>query len=107
MIGFSNTSSVLIIDIYPGRAGAAVAANNLTRCLLGAGASAAIVPMINAMGSGWAYVLLGLLYVGCSPVLFLIMRNGVKWRAEMAEAEERKVREKNAAGRGEGADRDS
>ncbi|RBA10039.1 hypothetical protein FPRO05_05975 [Fusarium proliferatum] len=45
------------------KAGTASAANNLTRCLIGAGASAAIVPMIDAMGTGWAFTLVGGLYV--------------------------------------------
>lgn len=91
MIGFNNTSNVLIVDIYPGKAGAATAANNLTRCLLGAVASAVIVPMINGMGSGWAFTLLGLLYVVFAPVLGLIMRHGVKWRREIREKEERRA----------------
>lgn len=104
LTGFSNTSNVLIVDIHPGRAGAAVAANNLTRCLLGAASSAVIVPMINAMGSGWAFTLIGLLYVVFSPVLLLIMKKGVAWRAEEAEKEERKRRRKEEAGAGVGED---
>lgn len=34
-----NTVSVLLVDIFPGRAGAASAASNLVRCWLGAGVS--------------------------------------------------------------------
>ncbi|KAK3934746.1 putative major facilitator superfamily transporter protein [Diplogelasinospora grovesii] len=90
MIGFSNSVNVLIVDIYPGKAGAAVAANNLTRCLLGAAASAVIVPMINAMGAGWAYTLIGLLYVVGAPLMWLVMRDGIKWRKEIRDKEERK-----------------
>lgn len=90
MIGFNNTSSVLIVDMYPGRAGAATAANNLTRCLIGAGATAAVTPMINAMGSGWAFTVFGFLYLLGAPMLLLIMRNGIKWRRMMKEKEERK-----------------
>jgi multidrug resistance protein len=118
MIGFNNCANTLIIDVYPGRAGAATAANNLTRCLLGAVASAVIVPMINAMGAGWAYTLIGLLYVVFSPALYLVMKNGMRWRAEERAREEKKAasdeakrQNKGLAGEavvsGEGEDEDS
>ncbi|KAJ4417555.1 hypothetical protein N0V82_006114 [Gnomoniopsis sp. IMI 355080] len=90
MIGFNNTSSVLIVDMYPGRAGAATAANNLTRCLIGSAATAAITPMINSMGIGWSFTLYGFLYLLGAPMLLLIMKNGIKWRRRLKEKEERK-----------------
>lgn len=90
MIGFSNSTMVLVTDMYPGRAGAATAANNLTRCLLGAAATAAITPMIEGLGSGWAFSILGFLYLLGAPVLLLIMKNGIKWRRALKEKEERK-----------------
>ncbi|PFH57176.1 hypothetical protein XA68_15405 [Ophiocordyceps unilateralis] len=84
IIGFNNTSNVLLVDMYPGKAGTATAANNLTRCLVGAGASAAIVPMINAMGVGWAFTLAGGMLVLCLPAILLIVSCGQKWRNERA-----------------------
>jgi multidrug resistance protein len=47
-----NTVSVLLVDMYPGKAGSATAANNLVRCWLGAGATSGVVPMINKIGMG-------------------------------------------------------
>ncbi|KAK3947279.1 major facilitator superfamily domain-containing protein [Pseudoneurospora amorphoporcata] len=82
MIGFNNSVNTLIADIYPGKAGAATAANNLTRCLLGAASSAVILPMVDGIGSGWAYTLFGVLYVGFSPLLAVLMRRGMRWRVE-------------------------
>ncbi|CAM1510918.1 Fc.00g084310.m01.CDS01 [Cosmosporella sp. VM-42] len=96
MIGFNNTTNALLVDIHPGKAGTATAANNLTRCLVGAGASAAIVPMIDAIGTGWAFTLLGGLYIVCSPALLALMIWGVKWRAELKTKEERKKAAKSA-----------
>ncbi|WYZ44731.1 hypothetical protein EsH8_VIII_000047 [Colletotrichum jinshuiense] len=90
MIGFNNTTNTLIIDIHPGRAGTATAANNLTRCLLGAGATAAIIPMIDGMGVGWAFTLLALLYVVFSPALLAIMYWGVEWRQAAKQKENEK-----------------
>ncbi|OLN87526.1 Quinidine resistance protein 2-like protein 2 [Colletotrichum chlorophyti] len=90
MIGFNNTTNTLIIDIHPGRAGTATAANNFTRCLLGAGATAAIIPMINGMGVGWAFTLLALLYIICSPALLATMYWGIKWRRAAKDKEQKK-----------------
>ncbi|KAL0944978.1 MFS multidrug transporter [Colletotrichum truncatum] len=94
MIGFNNTTNTLIVDIHPGRAGTATAANNFTRCLLGAAATAAILPMINGMGVGWAFTLLALLYIVCSPSLLAVMYWGVKWRKA---AKEKELKKKSAA----------
>ncbi|KAI0159284.1 major facilitator superfamily transporter [Pestalotiopsis sp. NC0098] len=85
MIGFSNTVNTLIVDVNPGNAGAATASNNLTRCLVGAAASAVIEPMIKGIGSGWAFFILGALQLVLAPVLFLIMKNGIKWRKSKEE----------------------
>ncbi|ERT01196.1 hypothetical protein HMPREF1624_02438 [Sporothrix schenckii ATCC 58251] len=90
MIGFNNATSVLLIDVSPGHAGAAVAANNLARCLLGALFSAVIVPMINKLGIGWAFVLLGLLYAAFLPLMFLLMRNGIRYRREKKAKDDRR-----------------
>lgn len=82
--------NVLMVDIYPGQAATATAANNIVRCELGAAASAAIVPMSQAMGNGWSYTLLALIFVAYSPLLFWTMNSGVKWRqAKKAKAEKK------------------
>ncbi|KAI0403802.1 major facilitator superfamily domain-containing protein [Xylaria palmicola] len=84
LVAFSNLLSTLIVDINPTAAGAATAANNLTRCLVGAGASALINPLMNAVGSGWAFTIIALSYVVFFPALWLVLRNGVKWREAKA-----------------------
>lgn len=89
LIGFNNTASALLVDVNPGKAGTATAANNLTRCLVGAGASAAIVPLIETVGDGWAFTLVGALYIAFSPLLWLVVRNGMRWRQRAREREER------------------
>ncbi|KAG7414270.1 Itaconate transport protein [Fusarium oxysporum f. sp. rapae] len=96
VVGFNNTVNSLLIDIHPRKAGTASAANNLTRCLVGAGASAAIVPMIDAMGTGWAFTLVGGLYVLGCPILITVMVRGVKWREELRVKEEKKQKAKEA-----------
>ncbi|KAL2137317.1 hypothetical protein VTI74DRAFT_5048 [Chaetomium olivicolor] len=88
--GFFTILSVLMVDVYPQAPATATAANNLVRCWLGAGAAAVIVPMINAMSTGWAYTFIALLYLLMAPLLWVIMRWGPKWRAERIAAEKAK-----------------
>ncbi|RGP78214.1 dityrosine transporter [Fusarium longipes] len=90
IVGFNNTTNSLLIDIHPGKPGTASAANNLTRCLVGAGASAAIIPMIDAMGVGWAFTLVGGLYILGCPVLIALMIWGIRWREELRVKRARK-----------------
>ena len=79
-----------MVDIFPGRPATATAANNITRCLLGAAASAAIGPMSDAMGNGWAYTVLALLFVLSSAGPLACMKYGIKWRkAKKAKAEQK------------------
>ncbi|KAH7171294.1 major facilitator superfamily domain-containing protein [Dactylonectria macrodidyma] len=83
IVGLNNTSNALLMDIHPGKVGTASAAGNLSRCLLGAGATAAIAPMVNAMGTGWAFTLAGALVALCTPLVFVLMTFGMKWRKEL------------------------
>lgn len=97
MIGYSNATNILLVDIHPGRAGTATAANNLTRCLIGAGASAAIVPMMDGMGVGPAFTLIGGVYFLLTLPLLVIVKFGMKWRAENKAKLEAKKEKKLAA----------
>lgn len=84
-----NSMNLLLVDLYPNSPSTASAANNLTRCLMAAGGSAVIEPMIHAMGKGWAYTFIGLLIIVLSPMLYIVTRHGPKWR------EERRIRLQN------------
>ncbi|KAL7913605.1 major facilitator superfamily domain-containing protein [Trichoderma velutinum] len=95
-----NSMNLLLVDLYPNSPSTASAANNLTRCLMAAGGSAVIEPMIRVMGTGWAYTLIGILIIALSPSLFIVTRYGPVWR------EERRVRlENKEAARKHSADR--
>ena len=86
--------NVLMIDIYPGKPSVASAANNLFRCELGAVFTAIILPLINAIGTGWAYTILALLFLGFTPMLLVIMQKGPIWRKERKAKEEKAKLEK-------------
>ncbi|KAH9889714.1 major facilitator superfamily transporter [Xylariomycetidae sp. FL2044] len=101
MIGFSNMVSILIVDINPGHAGAATAANNLTRCLLGAAATAVVAPMVRGIGAGWSFTIIALLFVALSPAIWLIMARGPRWRRERRDRERRNEERREADDGGE------
>jgi multidrug resistance protein len=88
-----NPMSVLIIDLHRSRPATAGAAANLARCLLGAGGSAVANPMIEAMGNGWAFTLVGLVELAFLPILILPIKYGIQWRAEKQDRIEAKQRE--------------
>ena len=97
IIGYALTFTyqvlnVLMVDIYPGKPAVATAANNLVRCEIGAVFSAIILPIINAIGIGWAYTILALVFMAFAPMLLVIMRKGPRWRREKkAKAEKAKL----------------
>ncbi|KAE8380248.1 major facilitator superfamily domain-containing protein [Aspergillus bertholletiae] len=82
LTGAFTTVSTLLVDLYPGNASAATASNNFVRCLLGAGATALIDPMLNAMGRGWCFTLIGFVMLGTAPLLGIVVRFGPRWRQE-------------------------
>ncbi|KAM3511370.1 hypothetical protein MY11210_004979 [Beauveria gryllotalpidicola] len=80
LIGMNNATNVLLVDMHPGKAGTATAANNLGRCLIGAGATAAIIPLERAIGVGEAFTIVGSLFFICLAPLALLALKGMKWR---------------------------
>ncbi|KAE8324467.1 major facilitator superfamily domain-containing protein [Aspergillus sergii] len=82
LTGAFNTVSTLLVDLYPGNASAATASNNFVRCLLGAGATALIDPMLNAMGRGWCFTFITFVMLGTAPLLGVVVRFGPRWREE-------------------------
>jgi MFS family permease len=85
-----NTLSVLVVDLYPQNPATAAAANNLVRCLMGAGATAIVLYMINAMGRGWCFTFIALVLLVLSPLLWVLQKRGPQWR------EARRVRKEAA-----------
>ncbi|KAI2628003.1 MFS general substrate transporter [Hypomontagnella submonticulosa] len=89
-LGLVSTSSVLnalVADVRPGKTSAASAANNIIKFGLGAAMAALINPLTQAVGPGKAYSIIALMYVLLLPCLYLLLRNGMRWRREIREKE--------------------
>lgn len=83
-----NVLATLIVDLHPKAPATATAANNLVRCLVGAGGSAVIDLVIQGVGRGWTFTILALLMALCIPGLMLIEKRGPAWRQRKAERAE-------------------
>lgn len=95
LTGAFNCMSVMLIDYYPLSPSTATAANNLVRCLVGAGGTGIINIMVSAMGRGWCFMFIAAVVTATSPILWVLLKWGPGWR------EERRVRmetEKEDAG---------
>ncbi|KAI0190955.1 major facilitator superfamily transporter [Xylaria flabelliformis] len=74
------TFGTLTTDLNPGRSSTAAASANILRALLAAGGTAALQPIIDAVGAGWCFTIFGFLVAACGPLLLLEIRIGPKWR---------------------------
>ncbi|KAF7518611.1 hypothetical protein G7054_g13391 [Neopestalotiopsis clavispora] len=72
--------NTLVVDTHHESPATALAANNLFRCLLSAGATALAVPLINRIGIGWTSVFIAGVWIFFSPCLWLVLKYGAKWR---------------------------
>ncbi|KAJ9317094.1 hypothetical protein DTO271D3_2833 [Paecilomyces variotii] len=99
LTGSFNTVSTLLVDMYPNSAATATASNNFVRCLLGAGATALVVPMIDGMGRGWCFTLVAFVMLGTIPLLLVVIRFGPGWREERRLKQEAAQAEMGAARR--------
>ncbi|KAJ5408052.1 hypothetical protein N7509_001935 [Penicillium cosmopolitanum] len=88
LTGAFNTVSTLLVDLYPTQAAKATAANNFVRCLLGAGATALIDPMLSAMGRGWCFTFIALVMMATSPLLLWEIHRGPAWREARRQKQE-------------------
>ncbi|KAL2866070.1 MFS general substrate transporter [Aspergillus lucknowensis] len=84
-----SSLNTLVVDINPETPATAVAANNLFRCLLGAGAVAVAKPLIDRIGIGWAATFVAGLLVVFSPCLWAVYLRGYRWRRGRRERRER------------------
>lgn len=72
--------NVLIVDLYYSTPATAMAANNLVRCSLGAGAAAAVTPLINKLGVQLTYGIVAGNLLAIAPLLMIVYAKGWSWR---------------------------
>lgn len=76
-----QTYGALIVDIFPEKTGAAAASKNIIRCTLAGILVAVLDLLVNAVGYGWTFTLLGLLdATTCVGATVALNRWGKAWR---------------------------
>ncbi|PVI04611.1 MFS general substrate transporter [Periconia macrospinosa] len=84
----------LLVDLYPQSPATVTAALNVCRCLMSAAGTSIVQYMIDAMGLGWCYTFVGLVLLASTPLSFIGMKWGPKWREERFLRMEKKAEEK-------------
>jgi multidrug resistance protein len=82
-----STQSVImtyLVDVFHDRSAAASASLNLARCLLAAGGTSFVMPMINGIGVGWAFTVCVATQVLALGLLVVQWKFGARWRREAA-----------------------
>lgn len=78
-----NIFNTLLVDIFPESPSTAAAAASITRCALAALGVAVLQPLLDALGRGWYFTVLGLVSGAAgSAAVWAIQTHGMKWRSQ-------------------------
>ncbi|EMD39625.1 hypothetical protein CERSUDRAFT_63234 [Gelatoporia subvermispora B] len=80
-VAVMNIVSTTLVDLAPEMSSSITACNNLCRCSFGAICVSVIDLILNAIGTGWTYVLLAGPCLAVFPAVYIVMLKGPKWRA--------------------------
>lgn len=96
LTGSFNVMNVMLVDNYPQKPATATAANNLCRCLMGAGGTAGIIYVVNALGRGWTFTLVAGIVFITSSILLVLLKYGGKWRRARMDRFEAQAKEQKS-----------
>lgn len=74
-----NMATTMLTEFMPKNASAGVALNNFMRNIFSCIGSLVTAPIINAIGNGWLFTILGLIAVASSSTLFMMKVFGPRW----------------------------
>ncbi|KAL9618283.1 MAG: hypothetical protein Q9160_006994 [Pyrenula sp. 1 TL-2023] len=99
-VGLFNSGALsglntLVVDTHQDSPATAMAANNLFRCLVSAGAISIAVPLIDRIGIGWTSVFIAGVWLCFSPCLWLVLIYGARWRQEKKDKLDKRERKNN------------
>ncbi|SCV03399.1 LAMI_0H07844g1_1 [Lachancea mirantina] len=85
LFGFASMMTIgatvaYLVDSLPGKGATGVALNNLIRQIFAATAVFTTEPMLEGMGTGWAFTMLAFIVIAASSVLVVLKWRGDHWR---------------------------
>ena len=95
-LGWAATSVISVVttymvDVFPKQSASATAALNLVRCLMAAGGTAAVLPVVGAIGSGWTFTVAMGLILASFGLVVIQMRVGPNRRRLREEKEKQSM----------------
>lgn len=79
-------STTMLTEFMPKRASAGIAINNFVRNICSFAGAVAAEPIINAIGNGWIFTILGIWSIASGVVVIALMkRKGHKWSERMGD----------------------
>ncbi|EHA26776.1 hypothetical protein ASPNIDRAFT_171166 [Aspergillus niger ATCC 1015] len=76
-------ATTMLTEFMPKKSSAGVALNNFMRNIFSCVGSVVTAPIIDAIGNGWLFTILGLVAFASSSVLFVMKVYGPRWRKSM------------------------
>ena len=80
IVGMNNMLNTFLVDLHASRPATALAGMNMYKFLVGAGAVAAVLPLIDVIGIGWVGTIVAGMWFLASPGLWMIYVYGHAWR---------------------------
>ncbi|KAI9320479.1 major facilitator superfamily domain-containing protein [Dichotomocladium elegans] len=80
-----NCIQTLLVDLFPSQSAGVTASNNIFRCIFGAGATTAIIPLLQLFDVGWAFTLVSILLLISRLLLYIELKFGSQWRSERTQ----------------------
>jgi MFS family permease len=78
---FYTIYNTLLVDLYPESPSTAVATASITRCAMAAAGVAVLQPLLDKLGRGWYFTILGIWSGGSGALaVWFIRRKGMEWR---------------------------
>lgn len=81
----------MLTEFMPGRSASGVAIINLCRNILSCAVSVATNPWVDAIGTGWVMMIVGIWLSLLVVVMVLMYKCGPRWRTEMNDAMSKRV----------------
>ena len=76
-------ATTMLTEFMPRKSSNGVALNNFVRNIFSCVGAIVSAPLINAIGNGWLFTILGIWALSSSIVIWAMRRFGPKWRIEM------------------------